>query len=476
MTDVVYSPRRRTALVLTGTGTAGAYHAGVLRALHEAGVKVDLVAGRGIGAAGAVFAAVDGGAPLWAPGGLWRHPAAARAYRWRPALRAAAWLLLATLVVLLSPLALLVAALLVYVGGMILTLVGLAPAGAVLTSGFSRLLDLLFTPGALPTVVPRLAALGLAAMLAVAAAATAASRLRARRRWRGAIWWHLAGAPLTATAIRARRVAALWHLIRGAAPQAAPPSAELGRRYAELVAENLGQPGFRELLVAVHDLDARRDLVFALLAEPHRQAFLAHRGAGREARGAEIVDLAGAGRDHALDALAAALALPLGPEPHLVAFAPESVWRGETHRVCDRPDALVRLLDEAAAAGAEQVILVSALPPPGGPHQLGGARRDLRGRAGECLAAFETAALTDALALAADRFAALFEIRPAHNPLGPLDFGGVYDERSDRRHTLDELVERGYEDAYRQFVDPVVGGSGEALEERRASTAGVEHP
>ena len=40
-----YSPQRRTALVLTGTGTAGAYHAGVLRALHEAGVKLDIVAG-----------------------------------------------------------------------------------------------------------------------------------------------------------------------------------------------------------------------------------------------------------------------------------------------------------------------------------------------------------------------------------------------------------------------------------------------
>ena len=32
-----YSPHLRTALVFTGTGTAGAYHAGVLRALHEAG-------------------------------------------------------------------------------------------------------------------------------------------------------------------------------------------------------------------------------------------------------------------------------------------------------------------------------------------------------------------------------------------------------------------------------------------------------
>ena len=33
--DRQYSTRRRTALVLTGSGTAGAYHAGVLRALPE---------------------------------------------------------------------------------------------------------------------------------------------------------------------------------------------------------------------------------------------------------------------------------------------------------------------------------------------------------------------------------------------------------------------------------------------------------
>ena len=33
--DRAYSTRLRTALLFTGTGTAGAYHAGVLRALHE---------------------------------------------------------------------------------------------------------------------------------------------------------------------------------------------------------------------------------------------------------------------------------------------------------------------------------------------------------------------------------------------------------------------------------------------------------
>ena len=68
-----YSTRLRTALILTGTGTAGAYHAGVLRALHEAGVRIDLVGARGIGTLGAMFAAVDGGQRLWDRDGFWKH-------------------------------------------------------------------------------------------------------------------------------------------------------------------------------------------------------------------------------------------------------------------------------------------------------------------------------------------------------------------------------------------------------------------
>ena len=44
-----YSPKRRTALVFTGSGTSGAYHAGVLKALDESGVKIDLVVGSGVG-------------------------------------------------------------------------------------------------------------------------------------------------------------------------------------------------------------------------------------------------------------------------------------------------------------------------------------------------------------------------------------------------------------------------------------------
>jgi hypothetical protein len=53
----------------------------------------------------------------------------------------------------------------------------------------------------------------------------------------------------------------------------------------------------------------------------------------------------------------------------------------------------------------------------------------------------------------------LFVIQPLHNPIGPLDFEGTYDERSDRIQSVTELMDRGYEDAYRQFVEPVVAAA-----------------
>lgn len=464
--DRQYSTRLRTALVLTGSGTAGAYHAGVLRALHEAGVKIDLVAGRGAGTIGALFAAVDGGARLWEDKGLWRSPSAATFYGWRGPLRVAGWALVAAAVLFAIPLALLAMAVIVGVIGLLLTLVGLGGSGAVLTGGFSRWVEALFDPAALPTVIPRLvlfallvgvAALGVGVMLESVQA-------RARRRTRRGLLWRLIGAPLSSRAIVERSATELWNLIRGAAPLAAPSPGELAKKYVELLADNLGQPGFREVLVTVHDMDGRRDLVFALLGAAHRPRFFGRPGAAdTAARYVEAFDLVGVGRDHAMDALAASLAVPVATEPHLVTFAPEGPWRGETHRLCDRPGALSRLLEEVATAGAEQVILLSASAVPARAHELSAGRADLRGRAGEQLAAFESADVRDVVEQFAGRFAGLFVIRPQHNPLGPLDFAGVYDERSDRMHALGELTDRGYEDAYRQFIEPIVAVGGERI-------------
>ena len=122
------------------------------------------------------------------------------------------------------------------------------------------------------------------------------------------------------------------------------------------------------------------------------------------------------------------------------------------------------MLEEVAAAGAEQVIVLSAAPPPSKPHELSSGRGDLRGRAAEQLASFEASDLRDAVGRIQGRIGSVYVIRPAHNPLGPLDFGGVYDERSDRHYSVAELVDRGYEDAYHQFIDPVVAASGERIE------------
>jgi hypothetical protein len=313
-------------------------------------------------------------------------------------------------------------------------------------------------------VIPRLVVLCFLTAVSALGIALAAATLRAsaRRRIGSGHLWQLIGSALSTSVVLDRAVDALWSLIRGAAPIAAPPRAELGRKYVELLSENLGQPGFRELILIAHDIDARRDILFGLLGDLHRGRFFT-RPVAEGVRQAEAVDLVGVGREHMIDALAANLTIPVATDPHVARFAPEGPWRGEAHRLCDRPGSLERLFDELRVAGAEQVIVVTAAPPAARPHELRGARADLRGRSGEPLQSFEVACVRDAIEQASGRFAGLFIIRPTHNPLGPLDFGGVFDERSDRRYMLDELIDRGYEDAYRQFVEPVVAVSGERI-------------
>ena len=428
-----YSPARRTALVLCGTGAHGAYHAGVLRALQEAGVKIDVVAGHGVGAGAAMLAAIDGGARLWEPGGIWRSAQRSTFsggfYGWRRSIRVAGWLTLFLVLVLVAPL-------------------GLLGAGVIVS-----LLPFL-----------RVAMMVLAGIVLVLAAGMLTGRIRrsgARRRAEAGWWWGPIGAPLDAEPARRAFSRTIWQLIRGAARDARPSGSVAGRRYAEVLAENLGQPGFRELMIIATDLDARSDVVAAMLREPYRHDFIAPRP-GRERR-AEVLDLAGLGRDYALDVMSAAMTPPVACDPRLVTFAPDGYWRGETHRLCDRPGSAARLLEELATAGVSQAIIASAVPAVSAPHRLRRPRLDIRSRLGEFISAAEAASLHDALDSARLRFDSLYVICPSHNPVGPFDFTGAYDEASDRRHSTGELMERAYEDAYHQFIEPVVGASGEHL-------------
>jgi hypothetical protein len=454
-----YSPQLRTALVLTGTGTAGAYHAGVLRALHESGVKLDIVAGRGIGAVGALFAAIDGGPRLWEEKGFWRTPAVRSLYNWRLIVRIAGWALIAAFLIVAIPLVVVAVGLVVFPIDFVLRMVGQSGNG--LVAAYLAFANAAFAPAALPTWLPRLVLLVLGLVLAIAA--VMAWRERGSRHERGGVWWRLLRAPLSSRDASEHCWRTLWDLVRGAAQVRQPPARDLARRYTELLAENLGQPGFRELLLLVHDVDARRDLVFALVSEPRRRDLVRRSTSGEaDARRAEVLDLSGVGRDHLTDAIAAALSVPLATEFHAIRLGVEAYWRGETHRLCDRPSSLPRILEELAMLEVEQVIIVSASPEAGATHELPAPRRDIRARLGEYVQSSESAALRDCVRNIG-AIARVFTIQPAHNPTGPFDFDGGFDDRSDRPMRLEELMNRGYEDAYRQFIEPVVAASGDRV-------------
>jgi hypothetical protein len=380
--------------------------------LHEAGVKLDVTAGRGAGAIGALFAAVDGSQRLWEEKGFWRSPQVRQLYPWRPALRVMVYALFVSTALVGLPLAAMAAGLVVFPIDFVLKMAGLSGAGG-LSEWYVRSAVAAFSPAALPTWLPRLVV-----------------------------------------------------LVLGVAAQLKQPARDdLGRRYTELLSDNLGQPGFRELLIAVHDLDARRDLVFALVAERRRRDLIRRSTSAEvEARRAEVLDLSGLARDHLADAIAGSLAIPIATDPHAIRFTPDAYWRGETHHICDRPGSLIRLVEELGRLEVEQIILVSSSPESPGPHTLSRPRLDARGRLGDYLQSSEAALVRDAAAHAAAVVKPrLFIIRPSHNPLGPFDFAGGFDDRSDRRQPLAELVTRGYQDAYHQFIEPVVGASGDRV-------------
>src|SRR5262249_62241860 len=116
-------------------------------------LRIDLVAGRGIGTAGAIFAAVDGGQRLWDKAGLWKQGALAHAYRWRQPLRIAGWAMASAAALLAVPLLLFALGILAALVAVLLSLVTLDGASKAVTTAYARALDALFAPSALPTIV-----------------------------------------------------------------------------------------------------------------------------------------------------------------------------------------------------------------------------------------------------------------------------------------------------------------------------------
>jgi hypothetical protein len=369
-----------------------------------------------------------------------------------------AWALAAAAVIVIVPIVAVALGLIVFPIDFLLKLVGIGGASG-LVGWYTSTADAAFAPAMLPTWLPRLVLLVLGGAVTFALVDGWRQHARAPR---GPFWWRIVRPIVSADQAYAHTWQVLWDLLRGAAALKQPTAAELARRYVEVAADNLGQPGFRELLITVHDMDAHRDLMFALVAEQRRRDLVRRpRTDAADARRAEVFDLAGADRELLADAIAASLAIPLATEPHAITFPAESYWRGETHRVCDRPASLIRLMDELIDLGVKQIVLVAAAEDGVGPHALAPPRLDGFGRLGEYIASSEAAVVHDATTTTGG--VRIYTIRPVHNPIGPFDFAGGFDDRSQRTQPLSELMGRGYEDAYHQFIEPVIGGSGEKM-------------
>src|SRR5262249_41398003 len=153
--------------------------------------------------------------------------------------------LLAAALLIVSPLLIMVFATAVYAVALLAALINLQDVSARLVDLFRWSISILFSPPILPTMVPRSVVLALLVVLGilVTAAVKAMRQERSRRRWQGSFWWHLVGSPLEPDEPENLLVDALWTLVRGASTEPRPPSAEIGRRYVDLLTDNFGQPG-----------------------------------------------------------------------------------------------------------------------------------------------------------------------------------------------------------------------------------------
>lgn len=462
--------------MLAGTGTSGAYHAGVLKALDESGVKIDLLVGSGAGAIAAAFGAVSAGAQVYGPAGFWAGVRWRSFYRLRPALAGIAALFAVAGVVFFLPLGAGLAFGLLF--PLVLVLDRLWPG---LASRF--LAPLREAPEALGG--PYLAVLALpVAVLSILALVLLARFGRDRRRLLEAFESHLVSRGAEA---RLRRH--LWAAVRGAAPSPMPASdADLGRSYVALASENIGEPGFRELILRVLDLETGQVLPLLLLGDERRAAFAAARPRGRHPRSLPspgAADLRAPGGEGLLfDAVLTGLLPPLAAPVRRVTFPKHGMFSGETHRLTDATLAGGTGIGEALAAGAEQIVLVTACPEAPGPPRRRRGRRALHDafllalerQAVECdlrqaerinrmvgTLGHETEdgerAWEDPAAGRLYRAFALYVVRPEKRWLGPLDLDGAMDPETEVVLTTSDLLEKGHRDAYRLFVEPIVGAA-----------------
>ena len=467
-----YSPKRRTAVVFAGSGTAGAYHAGALKAIDESGVKVDIAIGTGVGAFTAACAAVSSGPRLYTAEGFWSRVTRAGLIRPRTLLVAVAVILGLGFAIFLLPL--LIGLLLGVLSTVLLIVDRFSPGTfaaffAWMTSVSDRVSSGYVAALAVPGVAISLLALG------VIVRAWAGQRRRVPE---------LFETILSTEPARKMLLGSLWEVARGTALTGhAPSAAELGKRYVGLLVENLGQPGFRELVLRVADLETGEPLALHVLSEEQKNRFAAAR---RRRDGALApLDLSSPGAAEVFfDAVLAGFVPAPAGSPSRVAFPKGTPRAGEVRRLGDGMLVGGAGLSEAVAAGAEQIILVTAVPEDAPALRT---RRGLWANLGSVASALERQAISrdidstermnrmietlghatpDGLKAWQDpatgrtyRWVNFWVVRPNRRSLGPLDLDGSQEPTTEVVDEVTDLVEQGYKDACRQFVEPVVGAA-----------------
>ncbi len=455
----------RTAVVFAGSGASGAYHAGVLKALDEAGVRIDLMVGSGVGVLAAAFGAAASGAVLYGEKGLWREISARRVFRLRSGFRFLRSLGLVALSAFLVP------ALLALLLGLLLP--------AFLAVDFAR-------PGFMSDLSRTLAALapGLRLFFVFALAAPtffgflfllfrgAAILKSSRRRFGEAL-----ESAFDLSGIEKELARRLWEVARGPAlNEKAPETAEVGRQYAALIAENAGQPGFRGLVLRAANLDARKPLVLKLVSDDRKAV-------SRGVEGDDLLDLKDAAVAPLLyDAVASAFTVTPLASPRRVRLPKQGAFGGEVHRIAEASAISGSGLSEAIALGADQIVLVTATAKEPGPLA---ERRGLRALASAFVALQERTAIESDLRQAERlnrivetvghqkstgerewqdpvtgrrfRSVTIHVVRPRRSLLRPLDLDGAIDPSNEVETSLLDWMDEGHRDAHRCFLDAALG-------------------
>jgi hypothetical protein len=425
-----FSPRRRTAVVLVGEGTGAAYLVGAMRALDAAGVRIDVVLGRGAGALVAAFSGLGAEDKIDGEGGLLDAAARIRPFRIAPIYRFATLCLATSFAFFAAPALLgLVAVVVLPVQALVR---GIFPAAWL--SGLVSAVEPYYLPAvALPVIV---------LFLWFSARCL---RLLWRGRGRRPGFSDLFPPPFSLDPLERLLSNRLWQLARGTATEERPRDRRaLSEAYVQLLASGLGQHGFREIVLYALDTDTGEEVPFIALKERFAKQMASDRGPGRT----EPIDLSGEGASILFDVLIAALTPP-GLAPELGIRLPRGTrLGGEVHRFASSLSTGGEALPDAVATGAEQIFYITSA--------AAGSR--VSGTLWERISVggVKTSLERDSLWAAERTEVPVFVVRPESERLAPYEVEGR-PQLGGGRLSPSALVDQGARDVERLFVRPVLG-------------------